>query len=118
MEQDQDETKVQVICWRDIPAQVKVRSGGKRLGRPLSQRFQVAIDEAAMRDGKSGSDEYMAEWRMSAWQRRDGDPDALVDALCLGTGVRTFTEDAQVWPRIAFDTATGQSSVGGHGVLD
>ncbi len=29
----------------------------------LSQRFQEAIDRAAMRAGKGGSDAYIAEWR-------------------------------------------------------
>jgi hypothetical protein len=74
-------TTYQVIFWRDIPAQVKVRAGSKRVGRPLSQRFQVAIDEAAMRAGKARSEDYMTEWRMSSWQERDGDPDTLAEEL-------------------------------------
>ncbi len=73
--------KYQVIFWRDIPAQVKVRMGSKRSGRPLSKRFQVAIDEAAMRAGKTESTAYMSEWRMSAWQEGSGEPDALAESL-------------------------------------
>ena len=33
----------QVIQWRDIPAQVKVRAGKKRKGQQLSKRFQDPI---------------------------------------------------------------------------
>ncbi len=73
--------KYQVIFWRDIPAQVKVRMGDQRIGRPLSKRFQVAIDEAAMRAGKTESAAYMTEWRMSAWQEGSGEPQALADLL-------------------------------------
>lgn len=72
-----------VIHWRDIPAQIKVRNQKQRAGRLLSPRFQVAIDEAAMRAGKAGSDAYMAEWRMSGWQERDEDLEILVERLVV-----------------------------------
>ncbi len=71
----------QIIYWRDIPAQVKVKEGRKRGGRPLSQRFSVAIDEAAMRAGKTNSEDYLAEWRNSPWQEQAGDLDAVAEAL-------------------------------------
>ncbi len=74
-------TQYQIIYWRDIPAQVKVKAGRKRAGRPLSDRFPVAIDEAAMRAGKTESDAYLAEWRNGGWQERDGDPEPLADVL-------------------------------------
>lgn len=51
------------IFWRDIPSQVIVQRGGKREKAQLSVRFQEAIDRAAMRAGKGGSDAYIAEWR-------------------------------------------------------
>lgn len=52
-----------IIYWRDIPAQVIVQRGRKREKVQLSQRFQEAIDRAAMRAGKGSSDAYMSEWR-------------------------------------------------------
>lgn len=51
------------VFWRDIPAQVLVKSGRVRGKAMLSHRFQAAIDRAAMRAGKGGSDEYLADWR-------------------------------------------------------
>ena len=73
--------KYQIVYWRDIPAQVKVKAGRKRMGRPLSNRFPVAIDEAAMRAGLTGSDEYLSQWRNSEWQDRDGELEEVADAL-------------------------------------
>ena len=70
-------TTYQIVYWRDIPAQVKVRAGRVRAAKPLSDRFQVAIDQAAMRTGASGTDAYLAEWWASEPCERDGDPDAL-----------------------------------------
>ena len=74
-------TSTQVVYWRDIPAQVKARSGRTRLARPLSDRFQQAIDEAAMRSGMSGSDDYLQEWRTVGRPDQDGEPEAIVDRI-------------------------------------
>jgi hypothetical protein len=74
-------TRYQIIFWRDIPAQVKVKAGRQRVGRPLSNRFTAAIDEAAMRAGKTESNEYLAEWRNGEWLERNGDPETVADAL-------------------------------------
>ena len=52
-----------LIYWRDIPSQIIVQRGRKREKAALSHRFQEAIDRAAMRAGKGGSDAYMSEWR-------------------------------------------------------
>ncbi len=71
----------QVVYWRDIPAQVKLRDGRERLARPLSDRFQEAIDAAAMRAGLAESDAYLAEWRSSDWQEREGALAELAAAL-------------------------------------
>ena len=52
-----------LISWRDIPSQVIAQRGRQREKAMLSQRFQEAIDRAAMRAGKGSSDAYIAEWR-------------------------------------------------------
>lgn len=62
------------VYWRDIPSQVIVklrRQSGKAL---LSERFQKAIDRAAMRAGKGSSEAYIAEWRRES-ERYTGDED-------------------------------------------
>lgn len=55
--------KLTLISWRDIPSQIIGQRGRRREKGMLSQRFQEAIDRAAMRAGKGGSDAYIAEWR-------------------------------------------------------
>ncbi len=51
------------IFWRDIPSQVNAQAGRTRHPVTLSERFQIAIDRAAMVSGKAGSDDYINEWR-------------------------------------------------------
>ena len=55
-----------VISWRDVPAQVIVKRGREVAKVQLSQRFQEAIDRAAMRAGRGSSDAYLEDWRRSA----------------------------------------------------
>jgi hypothetical protein len=55
-----------VVSWRDIPAQVIVKAGRRTARRPLSDRFQEAIDRAAMRAGLRDTDGYLGEWRRTA----------------------------------------------------
>ena len=55
--------KLIVISWRDVPAQVLVKAGRETAKVQLSHRFQEAVDRAAMRAGKSGSDAYLADWK-------------------------------------------------------
>lgn len=52
-----------VVYWRDIPAQVIVRAGRQTAKRQLDERFEKAIDRAAMRAKLTGTDAYLAEWR-------------------------------------------------------
>ncbi|MFN2103444.1 MAG: virulence factor [Candidatus Promineifilaceae bacterium] len=64
-------TRYQIIYWRDIPVQVKVRDGGARLSRPLSPRFQKTVYRAAYRARAINGSEYIQEWRPSDWVELD-----------------------------------------------
>lgn len=56
---------VTVVYWRDIPAQVIVGKGRRAAKVQLPERFEQAIDRAAMKTGAAGTDDYLAEWRKS-----------------------------------------------------
>lgn len=56
-------SELTVISWRDIPAQVTAGKGRQAARVQLSERFQEAIDAAAMRAGLIGTDTYLEEWR-------------------------------------------------------
>jgi len=54
---------VTIVYWRDIPAQVIVGKGRRGAKKPLPERFEQAIDRAAMKIGAKDADAYLAEWR-------------------------------------------------------
>jgi hypothetical protein len=55
-----------IVYWRDIPAQVIAKKGRVTAKRQLSERFEKAIDRAAMRAKLRDTDSYLAEWRRAA----------------------------------------------------
>ena len=71
---------VTIVYWRDIPAQVIVGKGRRGSKRPLPERFEQAIDRAAMKIGAGDSDAYLAEWRKADPFEVEGDPDDVADA--------------------------------------
>ncbi len=67
-----------VTYWRDIPSQVTVKQGRKSVKAMMSDRFQVAIDEATMRSGMAESNDYLEQWRRGSPVEVKGDFDAVV----------------------------------------
>jgi hypothetical protein len=51
-----------ILYWRDIPSQIIVKKGREATKRILSNRFQEAIDIAAMRSQSHTSTDYLKEW--------------------------------------------------------
>jgi hypothetical protein len=82
-----------VIWWRDIPAQVVARAGRRETAKAeLDERFQEAIDAAAMRAGLIGTDAYLEEWRRETRPCGDDlDAEAAAEAARLD-GIYTDDE--------------------------
>lgn len=72
--------EVTIVYWRDIPAQVIVGKGRRASKIQLSERFEQAIDRAAMKTGAAGTDEYLAEWRKEPAADVEGEPEAVAVA--------------------------------------
>ena len=70
---------VTIVYWRDIPAQVIVGKGRRGTKRVLHERFEQAIDRAAMKTGAAETDAYLAEWRKAAAIPVEGDPEQVAN---------------------------------------
>jgi len=71
---------VTIVYWRDIPAQVIVGKGRRGAKKPLPERFEQAIDRAAMKIGAADTDAYLAEWRKAAPYSVEGDASEVAEA--------------------------------------
>jgi hypothetical protein len=96
-----------VIYWRDIPAQVVAEEGRGRSREQakveMPRRFGLAIDEAAMRDGADGTDDYLSEWRKSEPEAIDGDLQSSAEARA-----------AQLDEQFSKEVLAGLVANGGH----
>lgn len=63
---------VTIVYWRDMPAQVIVGKGRRGVKAPLPERFEQAIDRAAMKSGAAESDAYLEGFRKAAPYPIDG----------------------------------------------
>lgn len=66
-------SEYQIISWRDIPVQVRVRNGTERRACLLPARFQQAATRSAYRARAITGEEYMSAWIGNPWQAHAGD---------------------------------------------
>ncbi|NIZ09905.1 virulence factor [Pseudooceanicola sp. HF7] len=71
---------VTIVYWRDIPAQVIVGKGRRATKAVLPERFEQAIDRAAMKTGAAETDAYLAEWRKAQPYSVEGDAQEVADS--------------------------------------
>jgi hypothetical protein len=83
-----------IVYWRDIPAQVIVKRGRETAKRQLPERFQQAIDAAAMRARLVGTDAYLDEWRRSPPQACSEDLEA--EAAACAAKLESDYDDARL----------------------
>ena len=93
---------VTIVFWRDIPAQVIVGQGRRGTKVQLPERFEQAIDRAAMKAGARDSDAYLADWRRAAPYSVEGDPAEVAQAEAVRLGAE-------------YDTARLRTLIENHG---
>ncbi len=76
--------RLTIVYWRDIPAQVIVKAGRDNAKRQLSERFEKAIDRAAMRAQLRDTDSYLSEWRRAEPVDCGDDLEAEAEAAAQG----------------------------------
>ena len=88
-----------IVFWRDIPAQVIAKAGRKSAKVQLSERFEKAIDRAAMRAKMAGSDAYLEHWRRA--QPVDCGDDLESEAAATAQRLETEYDDDRLAGLIA-----------------
>jgi len=73
--------RYQIMYWKDIPSQVRAEDSEGMLKAMLADRFQQAIDAAAMVDGSTDTDDYLAGWDWGEWQEQEGTAQTVLDAI-------------------------------------
>ena len=73
--------RYQIMYWKEIPSQVRAEDADGMVKSMLPDRFQQAIDAAAMADGSTETDDYLAGWDWGDWQEQEGNAQATLEAI-------------------------------------
>lgn len=73
--------KYKILYWQEIPTQVRAKDAGDKVNVPLSPKFMEQIDRLAVQRGLQGSDDYLAQWRWSAEEERDGSAQEVAESV-------------------------------------
>jgi len=70
-----------VLYWQEIPSQIRAEDDLDDITLPLDPRFMERIDQLAAQRGLQGNDEYLAQWRWSDAQEREGTAEEVAQAV-------------------------------------
>ena len=70
-----------ILYWQEIPSQIKAEDELDDLTVPMPDRFQERIDLMAARRGLQEADAYLAQWKWSEEEDREGSAEEVVEAV-------------------------------------
>ncbi len=72
-----------ILYWQEVPSQIKAEDELDDVTLPMDPRFMERIDRLAAARGLQSTDDYLAQWRWSEPQQRDGTAAEVADAVKL-----------------------------------
>ena len=70
-----------ILYWQEIPSQIKAEDELDDITVPMPDRFQERIDLMAARRGLQESDAYLAQWKWSEEEDREGSAEEVAEAV-------------------------------------
>jgi hypothetical protein len=71
-----------VLYWQEIPSQIRAEDDeGNEVSLELSPKFMEHIDATAQKRGFTNSDDYLAQWKWSDEQQRDGSAEQVAEVV-------------------------------------
>ena len=70
-----------ILYWQEIPSQIKAEDDEGEVNLAMPDRFKEKIDRMAGERCLQGSDDYLAQWRWSEEEERDGSAQSVADAV-------------------------------------
>jgi hypothetical protein len=70
-----------ILCWQEIPTQIKAEDNSDDVTVMLDAKFMEHIDILAAKRGLQAADDYLAQWKWSEEQEREGSAQEVAEAL-------------------------------------
>lgn len=82
----------QILYWQEIPSQIKAWDDFDEIKIELPNKFTAMIDQSAQRQGLTGTDDYLAQWKWGDELERDGAAEDIATAVELELEEKYFSE--------------------------
>lgn len=73
--------RYKILYWKEIPTQIKVEDELDDVTVMLDDRFMRLVDTHAMQNGLTDTDAFLAAWRWSEEEEREGSANEVAEAL-------------------------------------
>jgi len=70
-----------ILYWQEIPTQIKAEDDAEDVTLMLDDRFMQQVDIFAAKRKLQASDDYLAQWKWTEEEERDGSAQEVADAL-------------------------------------
>ncbi|HUV71035.1 MAG TPA: virulence factor [Terracidiphilus sp.] len=70
-----------ILYWQEIPTQIKVEDDMDDVTVMLDDKFMKQVDILAAQRGLQNADDYLAQWKWSEEEEREGSAQDVADAL-------------------------------------
>jgi Virulence factor len=70
-----------ILYWQEIPTQIKTEDDFEDVTMMLDDKFMAQVDILAARRGLQSTDDYLAQWKWSEEQQREGSAHEVAEAL-------------------------------------
>jgi hypothetical protein len=70
-----------ILYWQEIPTQIKAEDESDDVTLMLDGKFMEHIDILAARRGLTSADDYLAQWKWSEEDEREGSAREVAEAL-------------------------------------
>ena len=70
-----------ILYWQEIPSQIKAEDELDDVTVQMPDRFQEQIDLMAARRGLQDADAYLAQWKWSEEEDREGSAEEVAEAV-------------------------------------
>jgi hypothetical protein len=70
-----------ILYWQEIPTQIKAEDDVEDVTLQLDGKFMEHIDILAAKRGLQGADDYLAQWKWSAEEEREGSAQEVAEQV-------------------------------------
>jgi hypothetical protein len=74
-------TTYKILYWQEIPTQIKAEDESEDVSVELDGKFMAQVDILAAKRGLQAADDYLAQWKWSEEQEREGSAREVAEAV-------------------------------------